>query len=318
MISKEDRMYFIDPLQPATARKTKADGTDLPLQIVALRYRREHFKEDRLGTVINVTHQRVENNELWWVDSDGDYVYGAQLADRINGRGNVMAIVNDDLFYVGREGGEHHLGSSQYGSLLVDARRSDAKRLPGLPGNTLTYAAPMVLRAAPWAHELMPVEGDSPEVVTAKVARAKQKFIQRHKKGEIYKEGMRRDWLHHLESLRADHDMPTPVFNVGVEGTFLTAAGESVALDSLSEVQRNRLRPITANAVVRPAGNAREGYAHSFVGQAFTVVTSLTANDMTGLMSVGQNDVRYAVFDSLRVHSGNIMETNRFPILVSF
>lgn len=311
-------MYFIDPLQPATVRKTKADGSDLPLQIVALRYRRDNFKTDRLGSIINVTHQRVENNELWWVDGDGDYVYGAQLADRVNGRGNLMAILNDDVFVVGLAGGEHHLGSSRFGSLLVDARRSDGRRIPGLQTGHLTLPAPLVFKAAPWAHALMPAPGDSEAVVTAKVARAKQKFIQRHKKGEIYKEGMRRDWLHHLETLRADHDMPTPVFNVGVEGTFLTAAGDNVSLDSLTEVQRDRLRPITANAVVRPGGGAREGYVHSFVGQQFSVVTTLTTNDMTGLMNTGQNDIRYAVFDSLRVHSGHIMETNRFPILVSF
>lgn len=317
MISKEDRMYFIDPLQPSSVAKTKLDGSELPLQVLALRFRRDAFKADRIGSIVNVTHQRVDNNELWWVDADGDYVYGAQLADRHRGRGNLMAIINDDLFIVGRNGGEHHLGSSSHGSIISEARRSDGRRPMGVTGNMM-YTAPLVLKAAPWAHDLMPVPGDNADVVTAKVARAKQMFIQRHKKGEIYKEGMRRDWLHHLETLREDHDMPTPVFNVGVEGTFLTTSSDDVAVDSLTPAQRDRIEPLDRNSIVRPDGRLRDGFVHSFVGKPFALVTTLTASDMAGMMSVSTSDIKYAVFDRLRTHSGYVLETNRFPILTSF
>jgi len=318
MISKEDRMYFIDPLQPSAVRKTKADGSELPLEILALRYRRDNFKQDRIGTVIPVTHQRVDNNELWWVDADGDYVYGAQLSDRGQGRTDLMAIVDDDLFYVGRNGGEHYNGSSAFGSFIVDAKRSDGKRLPGRPGSSFTYLARRVIKAAPWASTLMPVPGDTQEVIDAKVARAKQRYIQRRKKGEIYKEGLRRDWLHHLERLRPDHDLPTPRFHVGVEGMFLAVNGDNVAVEDLSETQRDRVAPIRRNAIITPDHGPREGYAQQFVGAPFSVVTTHTVADYSGLRNLSTEDVRYGVFDALRVHSGHVVETNRYAILTSF
>ncbi len=319
MISKEDRMYYIDPLQPAQVRKNKADGTELPLRIVALRYRRDTHKQENIGSIVEVTHQRVENNELWWVDTDGDYVYGAQLCDRVQGRGAIMSIVNDDLFYVGQHGGEHHLGSSQYGTLMTSAVRSDGKVFRSSnEATSFTYVSSAVFKAASWARGLMPAEGDTEEVVTAKVARAKQLFVQRHKKGEIYKEGMRRDWLHHLEGLRADHDMPTPVFNVGIEGTFLTTSSGNVPLAELEPHQRDRIAPVSRNSIIHTSSNLSEDHAQTFVGRPFVVVTGQTANNLDGVMSVRQGDIRYSVFDSLRVSSGHILESSRFPILTSF
>lgn len=319
MISKKDRIYFIDPLQPAQVKKTKADGTALPLRIVALRYRRDSHKQENIGSVIEVTHQRVDNNELWWVDTEGDYVYGAQVVDRVHGRSPIMAIVNDDLFYVGGHGGEHHLGSSLFGTMLTTALRSDGKVITSHDGpHSFTYVSKSIVKAASWARGLMPAEGDTPEVIEAKVARAKQMFIQRHKKGEIYKEGMRRDWLHHLEELRNDHDLPAPVFNVGVEGVLLSTASDSVSLGDLSQTQRDRIAPIANNSVIRTDSNIRDDQAQQFIGRPFTVVTSQTASNHDAMMAMRQSDIRYSVFDSLRMHSGHIVENHRFPILTSF
>jgi hypothetical protein len=72
MISKADRVYYIDPIQPPEVTKTLVDGTPLELQIVPTRYRRENFNLDKLGTVIDVQHQRLDAQELWWVDATGD------------------------------------------------------------------------------------------------------------------------------------------------------------------------------------------------------------------------------------------------------
>jgi hypothetical protein len=315
MISKEERMYFIDPLQPAQVRRTNMAGEALSPEVLVLRYRRPGLKEDRIGSVVPVTHQRLDSGEVWWVDSDGDYLYGAQVVDRIGGRGNVMAIVSDELFIVGRLGGEHHAGG---GVIINNARRSDGKRFPGLADTHLTYVSNKSVSAAPWAHELMPVPGDSDEVVAAKVARAKQQFIQRRKKGEIYKEGMRRDWLNHLDTLRPNHDMPTPVFSVGIEGTFLSAAGENVPLEELSNLQRERVVPIQQNSIIRPDHGPREGHAQQFVGAPFAAVTGHTVNNYRDMHAMSVGDVRYAVFDALRIHSGHVLENNRFAILTSF
>jgi hypothetical protein len=316
MISKADRVYYIDPIQPPEVTKTLVDGTPLELQIVPTRYRRENFNLDKLGTVIDVQHQRLDAQELWWVDATGDYVYGAQLVDRIRGRGTLMAIVNDDLFYVGRNGGEHHLGASTRGSILADARRSDGKRFT--TGTMTSYVSRRVLKAAPWAHELMPVPGDNETVVAAKVARAKQLFTQRQKKGEIYKEGMKRDWLHHLETLRPTHDMPRPTFRVGVEGLYLASGRDPVEISTLTQSQQERLSPISDRTAVRPNGGPRDGYATTFAGAHFAVVTGLEASDQSALMSTSTYDIRYAVFDKLRIHSGHILENTRFAVLTDF
>jgi hypothetical protein len=318
MISKEERMYYVDPIQPATPRRLSANGNPLDLEVFALRYRRDGFKQDRVGTIVPVTHQRVDAHELWWVDADGDYVYGAQVADRITGRGDVMVIVSDDLFYVGRSSGEHNLGAGRYGTVVTTVVRSDGKKLMGQHHANFSMLSERVVKAAPWARELMPATGDTQEVVDAKVLRAKQNYIQRQRKGEIYKEGMRRDWLHHLATLRPDHDMPVPTFNVGVEGVYLPLSSDTIPLTELSEQQRSRLTPVQRNTVIRPDSRPAEDAVHQYVGVPFAVVTGNTVRDGEEMHRLTSNDVRYTVFDQLRVSSGHVMESYRFAILTSF
>lgn len=321
MIPKAERIYYIDPIQNPAPRRLTANGTELTLEVVALKYRRDNFKQDRLGTIVPVTHQRVDAQELWWVDADGDYVQGAQVADRIIGRGDALSFINDDVFILGRFGGEHNFGNGRYGSLLVNTMRSDGKRLVGQPHANFTFMSDRVFKAAPWARELMPVVGDTQDVVDAKVLRAKQLFTQRQRKGSIYKEGMRRDWLHHLADLRTDHDMPIPRFVVGVDGVYMPSSAETVAVDDLTPAQRDRVAGVRARTVIRSDGTPRAGEPDTFpqyIGVPFATVTTSSVSNVEEMHRITSNDIRYGVFDALRVSSGHVMENYRFAVLSDF
>lgn len=312
-IEMKDMLYYLDPVQQPIARTKRTNGTPITEQkIVAFRYRRADLNERKmakLGTVIPVTHQRVEQNQLWWVDEDGDHVQGAQvLLDQYGYRQQLVGIIDDETFAVGQHSetiGEH--------SILTTALRSDGKRTVPSATNDRAVAVGTML-AAPWARDLMPRAGDTQEVVDQKVLLAKQKFLQRQKLSQIYVEGISRDWLEHLQEVRdKGHHMPAPSFQIGVTGTALFAS-TTVADDELDEsalVRANALR----NIPIKPTNSTS---AQRFYGIPFVTVTTATASTLEAVRNVPAEDMRSYAMNAIGNGVSNILENYRFPVLANF
>lgn len=208
MISRTDRIYYIDPIQDPTDSNTA--------RILVLDEKREGH--GLVNTVVKIkTRATIEGGRVWFSTEQGYHVRGAILNPiRLQNTTNVMALLGGDVFAVGVGGGQ-----DSGNRLLRDFRRSDGKVIPAHNDDGSKRNVMMTkewLQAAPWAYELMPVEGDSAEMVSAKVAVAKQKWEERRAMGVILMEGAVRDWLHHLDEIREDHNIPTPVFGGMVEG----------------------------------------------------------------------------------------------------
>ena len=315
MISKENRLYYIDPVQrPALGITASAPG-----QIVALRYRRgPHFKQDRIGTVITTDRMVVEQGQLWWVDDEGDYVYGAPISINIDGyQPPVMHIVDDDLFVVGVSAG------SQDGVVhMFLTQRSDNKRFDGLPSRHVTYSDKPV-RAAEWARELMPEAGDTQAVVDKKVEIARLKWEQRNKKARVYVEGMERGWLNHLQEVRDDgHDMPEPTFQLGVAGVALVPQRfDESSLERVAEHQRTVLTQVQNATQVRTTATGSSSAMVSYVGVPFSTITSAQSNSQGEIMGMHSSSLNNRISIALGLSGTGgtqFVEHARFPVLTHF
>lgn len=309
-INMEDMRYYLDPIQRTTFNTTDRNGVKMTeFTIIPLRYRRTDLNERKanlLGKPMTVSFQRHEQNEIWWVDADGDHVQGAVMVPRADGRMLSAGIIDDETFAVGTHGGMYGTGS-----LLTNARRSDGVR--PFPHGSNRLITGDVMQAAPWALTMMPETGDTQDVVDQKVMLAKQKYDQRYKKGQVYIEGMIRDWLDLLSQVRDDgHDMPTPRFAIGASGVALVSVGRP-ATDDVSEqvrdaTERVRNLPLTAGS---------RAPLTQYVGTPFVTVTSATVSTYQGLREYNANDVTAHIQQNLG-YVDNVVEQSRFPILVNF
>jgi hypothetical protein len=310
MIALEDRIYYTDPIQPPNMVRRNQDGTTpTEYKVLAQKYRvPRSSKTELIGTEVAVTAQRFEEGELWWVDTDGDHLMGAQISNNHPNRFRMVAVV-DDVFVVGT--GYGHIGG---GVLLRGVLRSDGKTHSLGPGSDIPAIVREATIAAPWALDLMPVAGDSQAVVDQKVALAKQRYAQRFKKGMIYREGMARDWLDHLTEVRADgHDMPVPVFRVGMVGMFLTDTG-AVAEAALTAAQSEAI----ANVRSQPIRSGYSDTIRQYIAVPYCAVSSFSVNSREEMRAISNEDLTYSLRSSYSNYSGTFTETTRFPVLASF
>lgn len=300
-INPEDMRYYVDPIP---APWTPRNGTEAAsMEILALRYRRNELNTswaDRLGKVMAVARQTREQDGMWWVTEDGYYVAGPVVGH--NSRVNVLGIMDDGVFVVGAAAGTH--GGGQ---LLNSVRYSDGRRMVMNRIIVTKYVS-----AAPWALELMPIEGDTQAVVDQKVALAKQRYDQRWKKGEVYSEGIGRDWLHLLEDVRSNgHNLPVPSFAIGVEGTAMVDGGRMEVSD-LSPTRRELVNQMRGRM-----GLTADGSVPSYLGIPYVIATPVTVNTFEEMRNYPPSDLSYHIA-SVVPNSSSVTEDRRFPILYNF
>lgn len=233
MISKENRQYFIDPL-PRPVTPTSYEG--LKVLITRSRYERH---DTQPGMIVDVNNTYMDS-ELWWSTTEGGRHVQGHVANRVSiDRRNRTRIapITDDLFAL-------VLVSDHRDDQPVVQAEVQAYSDPALPLRTNTQYGmfPLTVPAAPWAAELMPMPGDTQEVVAKKVELAKIKYEQKSKAIDLIREGQSRGWLYHLDTLREGHAsyMPTPLFDLYAIGYVLIPTGQN-APESVIEAVSRRL-----------------------------------------------------------------------------
>lgn len=311
MISNQDRVYYIDPVQ-VPIRRPWTDRLTIN-RVVELRSMRESgVTSTNIGQIVNVTAQQYDMRDIWWVNTDGNYIYGAPIYDATGPLSGATVIsLLDEGFILGLNEGNASGGG---GSLLHQPVRSDGRLFPT---NAQTVAKNMV-RAASWARGLMPEPGDTQAVVNAKVAIAKQKFMQRAKKAQVYREGIARDWLDLMSELRDEHDLPEPQFSLGVNGTALINTGRELLLSDLPEQARERISGLQSNQLRASTYGGVPTSATQYVSVPYRALTHITVNDLAQLRTVEPASVRSAVKLALSNTAAEVIEHDRFPVLVGF
>jgi hypothetical protein len=217
MLSTTDMKYYTDPLVKPDLKATQILVT--------------HVKYDRndqlVGQIVNVKSFIVENTRLWWVTDAGSYVSGPAAGSLTLPRYTVVLAKYGDMFVVGET--VRRRSSTDPVRLLHNVRTSTAQAVPH--GGYLPVT--QWVAAASWAHELMPVSGDSEDVIKAKLAVAKRKWETRHAKLEIMTEGVVREWTADLKRLQDEGVMYTGTYGSHISGTAMIPVDKSEA--NLSE-----------------------------------------------------------------------------------
>jgi hypothetical protein len=228
MATNPNRIHFIDPVQDATVAADR---------VLVLRASSDYQTDRMLGTIVSVRKNRhFDGYHIWYVTTDGYHVQGAPINPPTLGHYQpVLGILSDDLFAVGTMAGRPY-GADHPALRINNPIRSDRHTLGGAHGLPACHAETWV-KAAPWAHRLMPLPTDGTQAATAKLSLAEQMFKMRKAQAEIIVQGTMRDHEEDLENLTQNHDLPVPVFGALVRGSAFIPANEDLGRESLDHVR---------------------------------------------------------------------------------
>ena len=207
MIGAKEIMYFIHPVPSVPAKLENWDGA----KAFALSWYNASRTRHQPGEIVDVRSRQVEGRQYYLVNDEGYYLHGHLMNRAIGSEDYRIAFVTPELFALVSRYDRSYDHNTVY---AVAARWSDGQLRPTGSGGW-----PLTVPAAPWAADLFPAENDTPFVVAAKVAQAKQRWEEMSAKLEILREGLRRNWLQHLAEIRAaGHAFPYPTFHLSVSG----------------------------------------------------------------------------------------------------
>lgn len=203
MIPLTAMKYYLDPTIPA------AGDTEYGYVIASIR-------PSLVGTFVKLKKTvNLSGGRLQSITEDGYYV-DAVPVNRTDQYGPVVGLFGapdtvHSRFGVGRV--RTHVSAE-----VLQAQQvlfSDGTRTPDIdPAGGMRAPFRTWLPAAPWALELMPVPGDTAEVVDAKVNVARLRWTELHRLAVLDGEGRERDWENDLDELRREHDW-IPEFTYG-------------------------------------------------------------------------------------------------------
>lgn len=205
-LTTDDMKYYVDPLAVPYEDSKR-------IFVLEVRHERTHTM---VGQIVNVTGVgEIEGHRMWFKTENGYYVYGAAVGSQSVSRySQVVARVGDIFAF-----GEQTTAAKKFPNKrnLVSVRLSNGKQVPGGAYLPVTDWIP----AAEWSYECMPSDGDSEEVIEAKLTLAKQKWDTKHAKLEIMRQGLRRGWTHDLKALQETGHLFRGLYGARVSGTAL-------------------------------------------------------------------------------------------------
>lgn len=203
MIPLTAMKYYLDPTIPASG------DTEFGYVIASIR-------PALVGTFVKLKKTvNLSGGRLQSITEDGYYV-DAVPVNRPTYYGPVVGLAGapdtvHTRFGAGRVRTHISAGILQAQQVLF----SDGTRTPDIdPSTGMRAPFRAWMAAAPWALELMPVPGDTAEVVDAKVNVARLRWTELHRLAVLDGEGRERDWENDLEELRRMHDW-IPEFTYG-------------------------------------------------------------------------------------------------------
>lgn len=205
MLSTTDMKYYTDPI-------VTPDLKAKSILVSQVKYDRH---SNLIGQVVNVKGHIVEHTKVWWVTEGGNYVTGPSVGSQAVARYSVVLAKYGDMFVCGETA--RRRSATDPVRLLHNIRTSTGESVPH--GGYLPVTE--WVKAASWAHEYMPVAGDSPEVIAAKLACAKRQWEIRYAKSEIMAEGVVREWTEDLKRLQKAGVMYTGMYGAFCTGTAL-------------------------------------------------------------------------------------------------
>lgn len=233
MITKADRIYYVNPIGSDIVPK---DWTDAKVLVTSVRY---PHRDIQPGDIVSVNGKYVSDKATFYYTTTegGRHVEGQLL--NVNSYSPYtrqrLAFLGDDLFASGV-----HVDRDETGMFRMQIQRWSNPALP--PSLNSEYGIfPHGCIAAPWANELMPLPGESDEVIAAKVKQARVRWEQKQKAVNIVREGYIRGWLELLDGLNAQHAsyMGFPRFDLDVEGKVLVPVGRLAVETAVAEARRH-------------------------------------------------------------------------------
>lgn len=220
MITKADRLYFVEPL-PIPYIPDSFD--DVEVLVTELQFPHHDIVP---GDVVKVGSWSHDGRELWYVTTEGGrYVKGHIVNDhghRANGYRFRIALIHDNLFaFTGSN--DTSANTSREQAEIIAWSDVDLPKSLATDYGIIHRHVP----AASWARDLMPRPGETQPIISAKVELAKLRWEQKLKAIKIIREGMDRGWMMYLPELREGHPnyMLTPRFDLYAKGEALIPVG---------------------------------------------------------------------------------------------
>ena len=263
-------------------------------------------------TILDVKGNGIEASRHWWISADGDYVDGAPLNPHFTVTDWLIGLNDDGTFALGmpQRGGLNGHGTVK----VVGVRRSDGL-IPDLPEDSSPeFFFSRWVKAAAWASELFPHPTDCAELVAAKLELARELSRHRHIAAVLYREGMGREWMEHLEDIRDTGDfkdlLPEPTMGTQVGGVVTVMFGTE-EMDAFAPTEREGLQDLMDKSL------SGRTYVHrsASVPVQFIVPTELTTEDEF----IGQS--HDPIISHARRHFGNyglsLQVNTKYPVLRS-
>lgn len=219
MLTLEDMKYYIDPIA------TPYEDTK-QVYVQQVRHERTH---SMVGKIINVKGVgEIEGHRIWYTTENGYFVYGNSAGCRSVPRYSQVVAPVGDIWAFGEMMAVNRKGTATKRN-ISSIRFSNGRKMPG--GAILPVTN--WISAADWAYECMPADGDSPEVIVAKLELAKQKWTTRNAKLEVMRQGLARGWTSDLRTLQETGILFKGKYGARISGTALMAVlPSSLTLDS--------------------------------------------------------------------------------------
>lgn len=240
MIGAKELLYFT---KPTAAPVKESDVTDGAKGYIISTGTDRSSNPSGPGDIVDVSRVVADRNGWFLVDRQGWYFTGHLMNRGLKPSDDYrLAFITPDLAALVSGGRPNIDGTAITGNVQY---WSDQVERP----HNLGGLWPMTVPAAQWARDLFPTAKDSEAIVAAKLANAKERWMQEYKKMEILREGARRGWLPMLERVRAKgHDFPRPTFHLKVGGHVLvrTVAPTKAAMTKVGVKLANRGSRISA------------------------------------------------------------------------
>lgn len=238
MLTLEDMKYYIDPIA-APYDDTKK------VYVQQVRHERTH---SMVGKIINVKGVgEIDGHRIWYTTENGYYVYGSAAGNmNVNRYEQAVARVGDLWAFGELQGTTRKSKATATKRNLGAVRFSNGRRMPGGAYLPVTDW----IHAAGWAYECMPADGDSEQVMAAKLELAKQKWTTRNAKLEVMRQGLSRGWTKDLRALQESGVLFKGRYGARISGTAMMAVMPTeVTLDEGHKALLEQMRdsPIVTN-----------------------------------------------------------------------
>jgi hypothetical protein len=192
MISKQERIYYIDPVVDHYRTKKATHG-------LVLRERSPRDWDAPTGKILPLGPAWTNDCTLYH-SVDGCYAEVQPVNPRnMNPKHGVIGFLSDDVFVHGEFA--HYVNTDRARVVLSEIQRSDAKAFPAMIDRlTVDWYAP----AAPWAKDLMPRVGESGEIVRAKVEQAKRHWTLRFVKATALRVAQAKRWNDDIQTMKSE------------------------------------------------------------------------------------------------------------------